>query len=508
MAHTGTSCSKSTKNPGETGGITPAGASLKALPKSKARSFTGCWACRFKKRRCDERRPFCSLCTKHGDSCSYDVRLMWLQENMFRVSRKDGRLESEAAGTDGRRRERLSKKEFRQLTQFRGHGGDNRALEQQQRQRETQTVGQVGESISRSARREQGEDESEEENRDSFTISVRRLKVYDNAVRVIHGTPRRFDARYVEEQLERNLKKLDAGHIGQAGPYSAIWFERFKGRVDKGRVRSMGSVGGKDGSVGGRGAGCTGTSCDSCGRQVGEQVGKEDRQLLAAFFPEHWNMLISKFNNTVLQNTEYVKWLSGHVQSLAANEMELPRELLRELMSTRNIDIRKWLQRVEMRSTEIRSVCYLLLMLKTDAPELNTKVRNWLVSCGRLPFSAYPLIVGVLTSIHSYNYDDASIEALINCENLVDCVGSTDVLQGQFTCSIKSDICRNMVAFCSGQLLEAYARAAPDVAGIEMQLKYWEFQLKQIEQVYNDTYTSTNTSTADAMASNVAKVAT
>ncbi|KAH3903395.1 Thi2p SCDLUD_001030 [Saccharomycodes ludwigii] len=57
--------------------------------KQKTRNFTGCWACRYKKRKCDETRPICSLCVKHNDSCEYDVKLIWSNYNLYTVNEQD-----------------------------------------------------------------------------------------------------------------------------------------------------------------------------------------------------------------------------------------------------------------------------------------------------------------------------------------------------------------------------------------------------------------------------------
>lgn len=86
----------------------------------QGRTFTGCWACRFKKRRCDENRPICSLCAKHGDNCSYDIRLMWLEENIYKV-RKHSLISSLQARKSKSKPlcQKISKSRFKQMTHFR-----------------------------------------------------------------------------------------------------------------------------------------------------------------------------------------------------------------------------------------------------------------------------------------------------------------------------------------------------------------------------------------------------
>ncbi|KIW10072.1 hypothetical protein PV08_11848 [Exophiala spinifera] len=44
------------------------------------RSRTGCWTCRTRKRKCDEQRPKCALCTRQGYTCDYALRLTFRDE--------------------------------------------------------------------------------------------------------------------------------------------------------------------------------------------------------------------------------------------------------------------------------------------------------------------------------------------------------------------------------------------------------------------------------------------
>ena len=49
--------------------------SMSALAK---RSRKGCWTCRERHKKCDERRPYCNVCEKSGRACAgYGVRLAW-----------------------------------------------------------------------------------------------------------------------------------------------------------------------------------------------------------------------------------------------------------------------------------------------------------------------------------------------------------------------------------------------------------------------------------------------
>ncbi|EFW18614.1 predicted protein [Coccidioides posadasii str. Silveira] len=47
-------------------------------PKPRTRSRTGCWTCRSRRIKCDEKRPFCTSCVTRGLKCAgYKVRLKW-----------------------------------------------------------------------------------------------------------------------------------------------------------------------------------------------------------------------------------------------------------------------------------------------------------------------------------------------------------------------------------------------------------------------------------------------
>lgn len=42
------------------------------------RTRAGCWTCRARRKKCDERRPHCTTCTRLGLACDgYAVRLRW-----------------------------------------------------------------------------------------------------------------------------------------------------------------------------------------------------------------------------------------------------------------------------------------------------------------------------------------------------------------------------------------------------------------------------------------------
>lgn len=53
--------------------------------KVKTRQFTGCWTCRYKKRKCDtsdfQNKKSCNICFKNGEKCTFHVKLTWNNSN-------------------------------------------------------------------------------------------------------------------------------------------------------------------------------------------------------------------------------------------------------------------------------------------------------------------------------------------------------------------------------------------------------------------------------------------
>ncbi|SJM83010.1 uncharacterized protein ZBIST_0785 [Zygosaccharomyces bailii] len=170
------------------------------MSSAKGRTFTGCWPCRLKKRRCDENKPQCSLCKRHGDRCCYDVKLVWLDENIYKNAH--GRYSSRAQLAGPHRRRRMSKKNLRSL---------------------------ISGSISPLSELDEDENDT-----GSYTISVRRLKIYDNAVDSVYGRGehRNYSQRHVNWVLDSLLHRLESGTDKAAhrqGPFALFDGSRSKG---------------------------------------------------------------------------------------------------------------------------------------------------------------------------------------------------------------------------------------------------------------------------------------
>ncbi|KAI8624354.1 fungal-specific transcription factor domain-containing protein [Xylariaceae sp. FL1651] len=51
------------------------------MGRQRDRTFTGCWKCRQRKVKCDEKRPHCSPCRRLGVSCTgYDAKYVWVKD--------------------------------------------------------------------------------------------------------------------------------------------------------------------------------------------------------------------------------------------------------------------------------------------------------------------------------------------------------------------------------------------------------------------------------------------
>lgn len=51
---------------------------FKSVSKTRTRTFTGCWTCRYRHIKCDEQRPSCQRCAKAKRKCEgYNIRLSW-----------------------------------------------------------------------------------------------------------------------------------------------------------------------------------------------------------------------------------------------------------------------------------------------------------------------------------------------------------------------------------------------------------------------------------------------
>ncbi|CAL9736887.1 thiamine biosynthesis regulatory protein [Monosporozyma servazzii] len=155
----------------------------------KERTFTGCWSCRLKKRRCDVGKPVCSLCAKNHISCSYEVRLVWSEENIYKSSDKNIidllQHDKRKNKVTTQRKYGLSKSEFKDIIyskqKMNPHNFNYQA--------------------------------DDKNNEQAFTISVRRFQVYDNEIKSVFGygnkNARVYDQKVIDRKLNMLLNQLD-----------------------------------------------------------------------------------------------------------------------------------------------------------------------------------------------------------------------------------------------------------------------------------------------------------
>lgn len=204
-----------------------------AATSTKGRTFTGCWACRLKKRRCDESRPQCSLCKKHNDSCCYDVKLVWLDENIHKVAHGKYKTRAQLIG-DGQHR-RMSKEDLKSLV--RGYISPISELDDIETSSSNSSSysghGSGGSNTNNESKNESG----------SFTVSVRRLKIYNNAVESVYGRvgKRNYSQRHVNYVLDRMLNHLEIASPckeAREGPFTFFNVKLDSKKYDKSPLAS------------------------------------------------------------------------------------------------------------------------------------------------------------------------------------------------------------------------------------------------------------------------------
>lgn len=155
----------------------------------KERTFTGCWSCRLKKRRCDIGKPVCSLCAKNDIPCSYEVRLIWSEENIYKSSDTDIvdvlQNDKKKNKVTKQRKSGLSKREFKDIIN----------------------------SNQPSSSQSSNSHNSDKNNEQGFTISVRRFQVYDNEIKSVFGygskNSRVYDQKIIDKKLNLLLNQLE-----------------------------------------------------------------------------------------------------------------------------------------------------------------------------------------------------------------------------------------------------------------------------------------------------------
>ncbi|QLL32676.1 hypothetical protein HG536_0D01980 [Torulaspora globosa] len=442
----------------------------------RGRTFTGCWACRFKKRRCDELKPRCSLCVKHNDSCCYDVRLIWLDENIYkRAGRRSNKLESLATlRSDTRKKRKISKQRFKALTQYRALSPPNSDCESECGSDDQCTIKQELEVSLEEEPLRQGRKRTRASD-DSFTISIRRLKIYDNAVASVYGSSknRRYDQKHVNEVLTELLNKLepsDGKNVccteERQGP-----FGKFSARCEsKGLNLPSPNSHHQHGSE---------SSQESQRRKLYIDSLVENKIYTLLWLNTHGNMILSRL--------EYCNWF------LAYMKRTLPFgfcQVLEKIIDDANpFNIASWIQKIKSKwqnNPDWQAIAFTILTVVHGytCPELARELERWFQTQKTVSYSMFPLINFIVRNTTDLSVLHHCYELLNNNDENV-----RETYKAELTYELHVLVAGNLVNRWRDRILEQLC-LCEDTTHSCSQLKFWELQLKYNEKFYRDVYTS------------------
>ncbi|SCU77910.1 LADA_0A02828g1_1 [Lachancea dasiensis] len=459
-----------------------------APAKTGSRTFSGCWACRFKKRRCDEKKPVCSLCLLHGDKCSFDVRLIWQNENTFSVNKARELVSWKELKNLSRRSKsyRISKRDFCKMTQFRQMSPPNSGDEDDGVIRNDDGLGVEVKSTDPAALENDGGalgayENNEERSHDqgsSFTISVRRLKIYQNALDCVHRKNDGhldFDQGFVNDRLSSLLTCLEEGResspICRSGPFGLFTvkledstsMKKHKAVAEPLKRRKSESV-----FSWASGLPDTPLSQNSTARPSTTDTADQ-------FLAYHWpNLLLNNNGNFCLQQAGYVKWLTGHVRELVST---LNPGFMEEIMYDK-LQASHWLRIIPQFSTECQALYLLLIVMVDKKQDFMHYVSRWVQSQTKATYLSFPLIA------HTLNRD-TNITNLIHCHELLSEAGLQDLYQYDMTSMLKINTVRLILQHWSNVMMDQICQCK-ETTHAEMQLKFWELQLQCNEEFYRD----------------------
>lgn len=421
----------------------------------RGRTFTGCWACRFKKRRCDETRPRCSLCVKHNDRCCYDVRLIWLDENMYR--RLGRRLVKSA---DKQERRKISKRKFQDLTQY-------RALSPPSSDCESEIAEEP--HVKKELQLSLEEPVTQKKIEDSFTISVRRLKIYDNAVSSVYGTKERnYEQKHVNSVLSNLLNALEqTGSTGSCcvddrqGP-----FGRFSARCEF-KSRDLPSPSEHHGSQ------------ESLRKKSYIDGLVENKIYTLLWLNTHGNMILSR--------VEYCTWFLAYMKRTLPYEFS---KILEEIIDEANpFNITDWIGRIKSKwhsNPEWQAIAFTILTVVHGytCPELTHELESWFQTQKTVSYSMFPLVNFIVRNT-------TSLSVLHHCYDLLN--GNDENVEESYRAELTYElhvlVAGKLVNRWRDKILEQLC-SCQDTSHSCSQLKFWELQLKHNEKFYKDVYSA------------------
>lgn len=426
----------------------------------RERTFSGCWACRLKKRRCDELRPQCTLCARHSNECSYDIRLMWLPENLLCV-RPRCTLRCRTSNSKWVRQRPVMVAH----SSLKGYGKQYRKMSredfiQMTNSRETSLLGS-----------------SVVEN-ESFTISVRRFKIYDNCIPSVFGKRphKTYDRDQIEKRLDTLLKtlELDATINSNASQGPFLTFPQYSTNSSVANMTASGGSKGplktdsgydwllefeSDGPFDRPGANSLSPSPSSSYSSIDDShTDSEATKTLQRDLFEKLQDLIHEDTQVVFSRSHYCKWF---MQQLEVNWKFLESPL----------------DNVQLQALK------LTLLILTQGKKLLVPTEKWVLQQSKLLYSMYPVVNFVL-------HHSQSAAVIHHCNNLL-----SHVLIEDYHEDHHNELTYELLILANSRVVDTWKSKIldqlchyQDATQACLQLKYWEFQLKCNKQFYRDVY--------------------
>lgn len=213
--------------------------------------------------------------------------------------------------------------------------------------------------------------------RESFTISARRFKVYDNSLKSIHyqnSNKYNYDSKWVDAQLTKLLTLLD-GKKSHSGP-----FRKFRAHNSK-----------------------------VCRRSPNKQIGTSsyNRQLIVEeFFKSQWPRLINNSNNWCLDNTQYATLIRDNIKACILGK-DFPLGVLGTYLSA---DC--WEKEIHKLPVRYQSVVIFLLYLQNTNGHMLI-VRQWLERQTSINLLDFPIIVYISGAYRMEKFINEHIEMML-----------------------------------------------------------------------------------------------
>ncbi|QLG71122.1 hypothetical protein HG535_0B01600 [Zygotorulaspora mrakii] len=456
----------------------------KLLAPLRGRTFSGCWACRLRKRRCDEMRPRCSYCIEHNIKCCYDVRLVWLEENSYRISLKNN-SEAQLVRMSQMKRKRCCIDEDSEGT----------------KQRKLTTSNSQSARVALSPPNSESEIEEEPDDKKTLPVpidaepeleleleqsnlNIRRLQTYDNHVKSVYGTGRvrNYDQKSVNKTLNGLLRKLE-NHSKNSFKNSGISthkegpFSVFDMHFDDESISINNNI--PSPPMNNHTQKNTNSFQELHERKEFIDCLVENKIYTILWLNTHGNMILSR--------EEYCKWFLGYMKRILPFEFC---KVLEKIISDANpFNISNWLSIIKnkwLHNPDWQTVSFTLLTVVHGytCPELSSELENWFLTQSILQYSMYPLINFIVRN-------STNLILLYHCNVLLnnnnEC--SQDIYQDELTNELNVLVTKKVVNIWRDRILKQLC-SCEDTTKSCSQLKYWELQLKYNEIFYTDVYST------------------